>query len=92
MTVTVPLVDGETWVFLSDGVVEAMASDGAEAFGFSRLEAVLSRCGGMGAPAVLDAVLSAWRAHTGGDDPEDDRTVVVVRVLAQAGPAAAPRI
>lgn len=92
VTVTVPLVDGETWVFLSDGVVEAMASDGAEAFGFSRLEAVLSRCGGMGAPAVLDAVLSAWRAHTGGDDPEDDRTVVVVRVLAQAGPAAAPRI
>lgn len=92
VTVTVPLVDSETWVFLSDGVVEAMASDGAEAFGFSRLEAVLSRCGGMGARAVLDAVLSAWRAHTGIDDPEDDRTVVVVRILPPAGQAAAPRI
>jgi len=92
VTVTVPLVDSETWVLLSDGVVEAMAADGAEAFGFSRLEAVLSRCGGMGARAVLDAVLSAWRAHTGGDDPEDDRTVVVVRILPPAGPAAAPRI
>lgn len=80
LTVTVPLVDGESWVFLSDGVIEAMPPDGSEAFGFDRLEAVLATTAGKGARDVLEAILAAWRAHTGGDDPEDDRTVVVVRV------------
>jgi serine phosphatase RsbU (regulator of sigma subunit) len=87
VTVTVPLVDGEVWVFLSDGVVEAMSPDGSEAFGFGRLESVLAPCGGQGPREVLDAILAAWRAHTGGDDPEDDRTVVVVKVLAAAAHA-----
>jgi sigma-B regulation protein RsbU (phosphoserine phosphatase) len=86
VTVTVPLVDGEAWVFLSDGVVEAMSPDGLEAFGFDRLEAVLAACGEKGAREVLDAVLGAWRAHTGHDDPEDDRTVVVVKILRPAAP------
>lgn len=81
LTVAVPLVDGESWVFLSDGVIEAMSPDRSEAFGFDRLEGVLSGAGGKGAREVLEAILSAWRAHTGGDDPEDDRTVVVVKVL-----------
>ncbi len=81
LTVTVPLVDGESWVFLSDGVIEAMSPDRSEAFGFDRLEGVLSGTGGKGAREVLEAILSAWRDHTGGDDPEDDRTVVVVKVL-----------
>ena len=85
VTVTVPLVDGEVWVFLSDGVVEAMAADGSEAFGFGRLEATLAPCGGKSAREVLDAVLAAWRTYTGTEVPEDDRTVVVVKVL---GPAA----
>ncbi len=87
VTVTVPLVDGEVWVLLSDGVVEAMSPDGAEDFGFDRLEAALATCGGKSAREVLDAVLAAWRAHTGGDDPADDRTVVVVKVLAPGTPA-----
>ena len=93
VTVTVPLVDGEVWVFLSDGVVEAMSPDGSEALGFERLERTLAACGGRGARDVLEAVLAAWRAHTGGDDPEDDRTVVVVKVLGRgvgAPPAAPP--
>lgn len=86
VTVSVPLVDGEVWVLLSDGVVEAMSPDGAEDFGFDRLEAALAACGGKSAREVLDAVLAAWRAHAGGDDPEDDRTVVVVKVLAPLAP------
>jgi hypothetical protein len=81
VTVTVPLVDGEAWVLLSDGVVEAMTPDGSEAFGFGRLERALAPCGGKGPHEVLESVLAAWRAHTGGDDPGDDRTVVVVKVL-----------
>jgi serine phosphatase RsbU (regulator of sigma subunit) len=92
VTVTVPLVDGEAWVLLSDGVVEAMAPDGSEAFGFERLERALASCGGKGPHDILESVLAAWRAHTGGDDPVDDRTVVVVRVLSPsvAAPSGAP--
>ena len=86
VTVTVPLVDGEAWVLLSDGVVEAMAPDGSEAFGFERLERALASCGGKGPHDILESVLAAWRAHTGGDDPEDDRTVVVVKVLGPVAP------
>lgn len=81
VTVAVPLVDGEAWVFVSDGVVEAMSADRSEAFGFERLEAVAAACAGRSAREALEAVLAAWRAHTGNDDPEDDRTVVVVKVL-----------
>ncbi len=81
VTVTVPLVDGEVWVFLSDGVVEAMSADGSEAFGFARLERVLALCGGRRPREILDAILEAWRTHTGGDDPDDDRTAVAVKVL-----------
>lgn len=81
VTVTVPLVDGETWVLLSDGVVEAMSPGGGDAFGFERLERTLGRCGGRSAGEVLETVLAAWREHAGGDEPEDDRTVVVVKVL-----------
>jgi len=87
VTVTVPLVDGEVWVFLSDGVVEAMSPDGNEALGFERLERTLAPCGGKSAREVLEAVLAAWRAHTGGDDPQDDRTVVVVKVLGRGAGA-----
>ncbi len=87
VTVSVPLVDGEVWVLLSDGVVEAMSLDGNEDFGFDRLEAALAACGGKSAREVLEAVLAAWRAHAGGDDPVDDRTVVVVKVLARGTPA-----
>lgn len=87
VTASVPLVDGEVWVLLSDGVVEAMSSDRSEDFGFDRLEAALAACGGKSAREVLDAVLAAWREHTGGDEPVDDRTVVVVKVLARNGAA-----
>jgi serine phosphatase RsbU (regulator of sigma subunit) len=86
VTVTVPLVDGEIWVLLSDGVVEAMAPDGSEAFGFERLERALVPCGGKGPRDVLSSILAAWRAHTGGDDPSDDRTVVVVKILGPLAP------
>ena len=52
-----------------------------------RLERTLAPCGGKSAREVLEAVLAAWRAHTGGDDPQDDRTVVVVKVLGRGAGA-----
>jgi serine phosphatase RsbU (regulator of sigma subunit) len=83
-TVPAPLAAGDLWVVLSDGIVEAVAAGRDEEFGFARLEAILSGCGGLGAATVRDRVLAEWRAFTGGDDPDDDRTLLVLRVLPTA--------
>lgn len=78
-TVTEPIAAGDLWVFLSDGIIEG-ASPADEPFGFDRLEALLAGCGGASAADLRDRILAAWRAHTRGDLPEDDRTIVVVRI------------
>ena len=67
VTVTVPLVAGELWVFFSDGVVEAISPEGSEAFGFERLERASPR-GGKRPHEVLEAVLRRG-GPTGRRDP-----------------------
>jgi sigma-B regulation protein RsbU (phosphoserine phosphatase) len=79
-TVTAPLAPGDIWIVLSDGIVEATAKGGDEEFGFERLEAVFARSAGMTAETVKEQILSAWRTFTLGDEPADDRTLVVLRV------------
>ena len=79
-TVDGPLVPGDLWVITSDGIVEATSPSG-EQFGFPRLEAILARGAGGSAAATRDRVLAAWREFTGGDMPEDDRTLLVLKVL-----------
>lgn len=81
-TVTAPLAGGDLWVLISDGIVEALSPAG-EAFGFARLEEVLAAVAGRDAGAARDAILEAWRRFTGHDEPEDDRTLIVLGV---AGP------
>ena len=65
---------------ISDGIVEAR-SPADEEFGFARLETLLAEGAGGTAAALKERILTAWRAHTGGDEPEDDRTLLVLRVL-----------
>ncbi len=77
---TVAAQPGDVWVFLSDGVVEATSPAGEE-FGFARLEALLATCGGCTAAEVSARILEAWRAHTSREVPEDDRTLLVLRLL-----------
>ncbi|HEX7580192.1 MAG TPA: SpoIIE family protein phosphatase, partial [Thermoanaerobaculia bacterium] len=79
-TVRAPLVPGDLWVLLSDGIVEALAPDG-EVFGFPRLESLLARGAGGTAVETRDRVLAAWRDFTGGDLPADDRTLLVLKVI-----------
>ncbi|MEM1207158.1 MAG: SpoIIE family protein phosphatase [Acidobacteriota bacterium] len=80
-TVTEPLEPGDLWVTLSDGIVEGRR-DGGELFGFGRLEAVLADCAGASAAGARDRILDAWRRFVGGaeDQPDDDRTLIVVGV------------
>jgi sigma-B regulation protein RsbU (phosphoserine phosphatase) len=79
-TVRAPLVPGDLWVLLSDGIVEAL-SPAEEVFGFPRLESLLARGAGGTAAETRDRVLAAWRDFTGGDVPADDRTLLVLKVV-----------
>jgi serine phosphatase RsbU (regulator of sigma subunit) len=78
-TVSTPLASGDLWVFLSDGIVEATNSAGDE-FGFERLEKLFAAGAGGTAEAAKERILAAWHAFTGREEPEDDRTLIVVRV------------
>jgi serine phosphatase RsbU (regulator of sigma subunit) len=79
-TVEAPLEAGDLWVLLSDGIVEATRRETDEEFGFVRLESVLASAGGQAAAVARDRVLAAWRDFTGGDEPVDDRTLIVLRI------------
>lgn len=79
-TVTAKLAPGDLWVLLSDGILEATSPSG-EQFGFERLEAVLRQGAGGSAAALKDRLLEAWRAFTGHDEPEDDRTLLVLKIV-----------
>ncbi|HQR45303.1 MAG TPA: SpoIIE family protein phosphatase, partial [Thermoanaerobaculia bacterium] len=70
----------DLWVLLSDGIVEATRPGSDDEFGFTRLESVLAGAAGGTAVAARDRVLAAWREFTGGDEPVDDRTLIVLRV------------
>jgi serine phosphatase RsbU (regulator of sigma subunit) len=78
-TIEAPLAAGDLWVFFSDGIVEA-SNAGGEPFGFDRLERLLAGAGPVSAAAVRDRILAEWRAFTGGDEPLDDRTLIVFRI------------
>ncbi len=83
-TIEAPLEAGDLWVLLSDGIVEATHPGSDDEFGFVRLEAVLAGAAGGTALAARDRVLSAWREFTGGDDPVDDRTLIVLAIGSKA--------
>jgi serine phosphatase RsbU (regulator of sigma subunit) len=82
------LVPGDMLLLFSDGIIEAM-SQARELFGFERLADTLAALGaGADAHGTLTAVMEAVRRHCGAAEPQDDVTLVVVRVLAGAAQAA----
>lgn len=72
------LREGDTIVYLSDGIVEAQDEDG-EPFGFDQLETLLARQQDRSPSAVRDAILAAIARHSGTRPADDDRTVMVLR-------------
>jgi serine phosphatase RsbU (regulator of sigma subunit) len=79
-TVTAPLSPGDLWVVYSDGLVEAATEEGGEPWGFVRLEQCLREGAGGTAAALRDRILASQRAHTGHDEMDDDRTLLVLRI------------
>ena len=66
-------------VFYSDGITEAMNSS-LEQFGEQRLMDAVERTDHLGATAAHDSILSEVRAFLNGVHPQDDMTLVVLRV------------
>ena len=78
------LAPGDALILYTDGVTEALNGDG-EMFGEERLWDVIAGSQGSSADETIGALCGALAAFTGGAEPADDVTVVVVRRRAQAG-------
>ena len=70
---------GDAVVFYSDGITEAMNST-LEQFGEERLMAAVQKADRLDAAAARDSILDDVRAFLGGVHPQDDMTLVVLRV------------
>jgi sigma-B regulation protein RsbU (phosphoserine phosphatase) len=79
--VSFPLSPGDVFVFCSDGVTEAMNSDGEE-YTTDRLVEVVRESRDLPARGIVDAIGQSVEAHRAGHPPNDDSTVVVVRITA----------
>jgi sigma-B regulation protein RsbU (phosphoserine phosphatase) len=84
--VTLPLVNEDVFVFCSDGVSEAMNSLGEE-FTSARLIEVVRRSRTQPAKEIVHAIVQAVEEHRAGFPPNDDMTVVALRISAPAAPA-----
>ena len=73
------LQPGDTVVFYSDGLTEAMNRK-LEQFGEARLMASVEKTDRLGATAARDSILGDVREFLGGVHPQDDMTVVVLRM------------
>jgi sigma-B regulation protein RsbU (phosphoserine phosphatase) len=75
---TLALQPGDILAFYTDGITEAMNDKNVQ-FGPTRLDEVLRRCG-LDANEIIRATIEAVDLFTGGQLPEDDRTLLVARV------------
>ena len=74
---TVPLLPSDQVVFFTDGVIEAVNTDG-DVFGSARIDEELATCLPTAA-ALLRAILATHTLFTAGTTAADDRTLVVVK-------------
>jgi serine phosphatase RsbU (regulator of sigma subunit) len=77
-TVEVPLQEGDSIVYLSDGIVEAQDENG-DPLGFEQLENLLGAQHDRTPDALRDTILEAVARHSGTRPADDDRTVMVLK-------------
>jgi len=75
----VPLESGDTVLFYTDGVVEAMKSDN-EMYGFDRFKEFIDSAEDLDAEVLLDNLMNDISGFTGEVEQHDDITIVVVKV------------
>ena len=76
---TVQLIRGDQIVFYTDGITEAFNND-HDMFGAERLDLVLANCG-VTAEGLIEAVLADLASFTQGRPADDDRTLLVAKVI-----------
>lgn len=77
--ITLPIAAGDVFVFCSDGVSEAMNTRGEE-FTSERLIEVVKDVRAQSAREIVQAIVSAVEAWRDGAPPNDDMTVVALKV------------
>jgi sigma-B regulation protein RsbU (phosphoserine phosphatase) len=77
--VTLPLANGDLFVFCSDGVSEAMTREGEE-FGAERLLEVVRRVRHETAREIVQAIAGAVDDHRAGFPSNDDTTIVALKI------------
>jgi sigma-B regulation protein RsbU (phosphoserine phosphatase) len=77
-TAEVELKEGDTIVYLSDGIVEAQDPEG-DPFGFEQLESLLTQTTERSPTVIRDAILQAVTRHSGTRPADDDRTIMIIR-------------
>jgi len=69
---------GDILVLYTDGISECRNPAGEE-FGTGRIVRAVRRLAGRTAGEILAAIFSDLREFTGGADPDDDRTVLIIK-------------
>lgn len=77
-TTELDLREGDTIVYLSDGIIEAQNENG-DPFGFEEIEKILSTNAGRTPSDIQEVILSAVATHSGSRPADDDRTVMILR-------------
>jgi serine phosphatase RsbU (regulator of sigma subunit) len=77
-TVEVSLEEGDSIVYLSDGIIEAQDENG-DPLGFDQLEALLAAQKDRTPTNLRDVILEAVARHSGSRPADDDRTVMILR-------------
>jgi serine phosphatase RsbU (regulator of sigma subunit) len=78
--VELPLVHGDTFLFFTDGISEAM-NGSSELFGESRLAELLKHAGELSSDDLKERILQEVRTFAAGESPHDDMTLVIVKVV-----------
>ena len=74
----VPLERGDCLVLYTDGVTEALDSNGDE-FGVERMVQAVRASAGDGAPAIVTRVIDDVRNFVGSQPQNDDITLIAIR-------------
>ena len=74
-----PLHAGDRIAFFTDGLTDRQAIDGTM-FDLERLAAALAAAGSCAPAAIVDATVRELESFSGGQEPDDDQTLVVVGI------------
>ncbi len=78
--VEMPLVPGDSFLFFTDGISEAM-NGSAELFGEGRLASILKEANQLSSDELKERILREVRMFAAGESPHDDMTLVIVKVV-----------